>query len=137
LAYGTCGASFTFANNICTDPYRADCSASDYRELLAKKIVYNLRANIGPAGALNYSDYANNPIQLLGTATCNFSCAPTIVLDTTIPTGTYNAAIDIQATSNVDAGSNVVFEAGQEVCLGIDFEVALGAIFEATIQSCQ
>ncbi len=136
LAYGTCGASFTFANNICTDPYRADCSTSDYRELHAIKRVYNLRSNIGPANALNYSNFATNPIQLTTTASCNFSCPPTIVLNTTIPSGTYNAGIDILVSADVDANSNVVLKAGQLVCLDIGFEVPMGANCEANIEGC-
>jgi len=137
LAYGTCGASFTFANGICTDPYRSDCSASDYRELRGLKKVYSLPANISPVNALTYSNFASNPIQLMSTASCNFSCVQTIILNTPIPSGTYHAGTDIQATSIVNAGNNVVFKAGQVICMDSGFEVSLGAIFEATIEGCQ
>ncbi len=48
----------------------------------------------------------------------------------------YGAEINLTSESTVLEGANVLFQAANEINLGIDFEVKAGAIFEAEINDC-
>ena len=49
---------------------------------------------------------------------------------------TYFANHTLSTNGAVLANENVIFHAGQSICLDPEFEVAVGAVFEAYIEGC-
>jgi len=65
-------------------------------------------------------------------------CAPVISIDnSTINNAVYSASQTINATGKIANNGNVVFQAGEQICLNNNFTVPLGANFEVEIAACQ
>jgi hypothetical protein len=78
--------------------------------------------------------YAGNPAILNDPANC---CPLTrAVNDNPIPSGTYEAQLEITSTGTVANGGNVLFKADQSIELQPGFEVMLGGIFEVVMEGC-
>ncbi|MCB0520249.1 MAG: hypothetical protein H6577_28315 [Lewinellaceae bacterium] len=65
------------------------------------------------------------------------SCCPNLVtLNGNIPTGTYQAAVEVQADGTVQNGSQVILKAGTSFTLQNGFTVELGGTLETIIEVC-
>lgn len=53
-----------------------------------------------------------------------------------IPSGTYNADVEITSIGTVAGGSSVIFQAGSSVVLQPGFEVQLGGVLQLVMQGC-
>lgn len=66
------------------------------------------------------------------------SCVPTLTLNNTnLNNPVYAAAQNVNSTGAIANNSNVVFQAGTQVCLNNGFTAPLGAEFAAEIAACQ
>lgn len=72
-----------------------------------------------------------------GMSVCVAVCPNTLVVtDMPIPSNTYQAQVSVTSASQVAAGANVIFNAGEQICLDPNFEVPMNTDFEANITPC-
>ncbi len=76
-----------------------------------------------------YEDYDGNLM-------CDNSCPSVLSLTTPVPTGVYPAGVEVNCNTNVDASSDVIFQAGDIIKLENGFSTPVSTDFDAIIQGC-